>query len=67
MFDNIDHFVNAYIMLILGILECTAIGWFYEFDETVKKLGRSAALIAGVGYWVSLLSGVAIGFHFFEG
>jgi len=29
LFDNVDHFVNVYIMLILGILECSGIGWFY--------------------------------------
>ena len=31
--DIIDHFINAYGLIIVGILETVAIGWFYGADK----------------------------------
>ena len=66
LFDNVDHFINSYVMLILGILECCGVGWFYKFNSTVKKIGKKSAMIAGIGYWTSLFIGIFITFHVFE-
>jgi len=29
LLDVIDHYVNVYIMLFIGVLECIGVGWFY--------------------------------------
>jgi len=30
---------------------------------TVKKIGKRSAIIAGVGFWASLLTGIVFAFH----
>ena len=29
-FDVVDHYLNVYLMLLLGVLECFAAAWVYE-------------------------------------
>ena len=56
-FDVVDHFLNVYLMLLLGILETFGAGWIYEMKEIVAK-GRGhrlAVIILFVSYWVPLI------------
>lgn len=57
-FDVVDHFLNVYLMLLLGIMECFGAAWIYELGEIVtmhdgKYKGSCITLIAG--YWFPLL------------
>ena len=36
LFDVVDHYLNVYLMLLLGTLECFAVGWIYEADVIIK-------------------------------
>ena len=56
-FDVVDHYLNVYLMLLLGILETFGAGWIYEMAEVVDK-GRNhklAVTILVAAYWVPLL------------
>lgn len=52
-------------MLVIGIFECVAVGWFYNFHILEEKCTTKGAYIAVIGYWVSLILGIALGFHVF--
>jgi len=65
IFDVVDHYLNTYIMLIIGIFECVAVGWFYKFEVLKETLTPGGAYLASMGYWVSLIVGVILGFHVF--
>ena len=56
-FDVVDHFLNVYLMLLIGILETAGVGWVYEANEIIEKGGppvKTAVIIWAVGYWGSL-------------
>ena len=36
LFDVVDHYLNVYLMLFLGVLECLACGWVYESEAIMK-------------------------------
>lgn len=65
IFDSVDHFLNTYVMMLLGIFECIGVGWFYKYEETIEKIGRKSYMIYTAGYWFSLLLGVILAFHAF--
>jgi len=53
LFDVIDHYLNVYLMLLLGTMECFGVGWIYELIE-VREKGQSAktsTTILFAGYW----------------
>ena len=31
-FDVVDHYLNVYLMLLMGVLECFGCGWVYEAE-----------------------------------
>ena len=36
LFDVVDHYLNVYLMLLMGVLECFAAGWVYQADATMS-------------------------------
>jgi hypothetical protein len=57
-FDVVDHFLNVYLMLLIGILETAGVGWVYEANEIIEKGGpsvKTAVIVWAVGYWGSLV------------
>ena len=67
IFDVIDHFLNAYMMMLIGILECVGVGWFLEFERVKEKLGTVSCYAYSLGYWGALLISLPITFHVFTG
>jgi SNF family Na+-dependent transporter len=55
LFDVVDHYLNVYLMLFLGVLECLACGWVYEAEAIMKQVGKPAVLVLGIGFWSSLI------------
>jgi len=56
-FDVVDHFLNVYLMLLLGIMECFGAGWIYELADITSR-GRGPKLAANIliiSYWLPLL------------
>jgi SNF family Na+-dependent transporter len=59
LFDVVDHYLNVYLMLLMGILECLAVGWIYEADVIIKQVNKASVLTLFLGYWISLfISGI---------
>jgi SNF family Na+-dependent transporter len=38
-FDVVDHFLNVYLMLLLGILECFGVAWVYGAGNVLSNNG----------------------------
>ncbi|MBW2999945.1 sodium-dependent transporter [Candidatus Woesearchaeota archaeon] len=50
--DIVDHFVTNYSLVIIGILECVAVGWFYGADKLRDYMNRVSDF--KVGRWWNL-------------
>lgn len=53
LFDVVDHYLNVYLMLLLGVMECFGVGWIYELAD-VRATGEGAkksTTILFAGYW----------------
>ena len=48
--DIIDHFINAYGLIIVGILETVAIGWFYGADKMREWANTYSDIRVGI-WW----------------
>lgn len=62
--DVVDLYLTTYLMVLLGILQCTSVAWVFEFDYRVKEnpAFKKPLLILLVGYWGSLLLFGVLGF-----
>ncbi len=40
--DVVDHFVTSYALVIVGLIECIAIGWFYGTKKLLKYIESTA-------------------------
>jgi len=55
-FDVVDHFLNVYLMLLIGILETFGAGWIFELKEVATDRKMKLALgVQIVGYWLPLI------------
>lgn len=55
-FDVVDHFLNVYLMLLIGILETFGAGWVFEYSEVATDRKMKLALgVQIVGYWAPLV------------
>ena len=55
-FDVVDNYLNVYLMLLIGILECMGAGWVYEAAQIFEK-GRNykiSLIILAAGYWSAI-------------
>ena len=57
LFDVVDHYLCAYLLLLIGILQAFGCGWFFEADKNMDKSDghRKAIKFLGVFYWVTLI------------
>jgi SNF family Na+-dependent transporter len=53
LFDSLDHYLNVYTILLMGILQATAVGWYHCQDDAMNH-HKTSALILIVGYWFLL-------------
>jgi SNF family Na+-dependent transporter len=56
----VDHYLATYLMQVLGIFQCFAVGWVYDFDEVVRKVGKKSAWFFAIGFWVTLYFSVIL-------
>lgn len=53
LFDFVDHYISAYIIIVIGLCQCISVGWLFEWESTASRSAahraslRSLALI----YW----------------
>ena len=60
--DLVDHWINQYGMVFLGICEAGACGWFYRYDLIESKIGVISANLYRIGYFFSLLMACFLSF-----
>ena len=68
LFDVVDNYLNTYLVLLLSILKCMAVGWIYEFKEVCVKGDNYmfSILLLALGYWVGLVVLAISSFFAFE-
>lgn len=73
LFDVVDHYLCAYLLLMIGILQAFGCGWFFDAAPNMAKSDghRKSILMLSISYWTlllligtiaTLLDQVAIGF-----
>merc|ERR1719313_2095842 len=57
LFDVVDHYLCAYLLLMIGILQAFGCGWFFDLKRTMNKSAAHATSlkILSFGYWIPLL------------
>lgn len=57
LFDVVDHYLCAYLLLLIGILQAFGCGWFFDLKQTMAKSeGHTTGLkILSFGYWIPLV------------
>lgn len=40
--DIVDHWTNQYNMIIIGVMECVVVGWFFNTDKVWHEINRNA-------------------------
>lgn len=53
-FDAVDHYLNVYLILLMGIFQAIAIGWVFCFDDAMKK-SKPATLLLLIQYYVLMV------------
>ena len=56
-FDVVDHYLNVYLMLLIGVLETMGAGWVYEVTDIISQ-GRAhkiSVIVLAAGYWGALI------------
>lgn len=48
--DIVDHFINNYGLIVAGLLECLAVGWFFRLEIIRRHLNRVSGMQLG-GWW----------------
>ena len=57
LFDVVDHYLCAYLLLMIGVLQAFGCGWFFDLKKTMDKSEhhKKSLQILGFGYWICLL------------
>jgi hypothetical protein len=58
LFDLLDHYISDYVILLVGILQCVAVGWVFEYESTAERSeGHREALRSLAGfYWIPVIA-----------
>lgn len=57
---SIDHYLNTYLLVFIGIVQCFGCGWAFDLHRTMNKVGkegedyRTSCWISVLGYWLCL-------------
>ncbi|MBU0936438.1 MAG: sodium-dependent transporter [Spirochaetes bacterium] len=49
--DIVDNFTNQFNMIIIGILECVAIGWFFKTERVLDEINLNSQKWKMPGWW----------------
>lgn len=57
LFDVVDHYLCAYLLLMIGVLQAFGCGWFFDAAPHMAKSAghRKAILWLTISYWTMLL------------
>ncbi len=49
--DVVDNWCNTFNLVIVGILECIAVGWFFKPDKVLGEVNRNSKKFVMPKYW----------------
>lgn len=55
LLDVCDHYVNVYLMLMMGVFECLGAAWVYDMENSIAKGGKTSFYILFIGFWAPLV------------
>ncbi|KAL5257787.1 hypothetical protein ACHWQZ_G012652 [Mnemiopsis leidyi] len=58
--DIIDNYINNWGMVLIGTLECFAVGWVHKIDEQDQKVGKLSVRLYNFGFVIFLLVGTIV-------
>ena len=62
--DIVDHFINSFTLIITGILEMVAAGWFFKTTKILTELNRNTKKFKMPSWWflpsIKVISPVAL-------
>ncbi|MDO5381971.1 MAG: hypothetical protein Q4F06_04500 [Eubacteriales bacterium] len=50
--DIVDNWTNQINLILIGIMECVAIGWFFDVDKVVKQINRNTTKFKMPRIWL---------------
>ena len=63
LLDAVDHYLNTYLLVFIGIIQCFGCGWAFDLWPTAMKKGKNekenyyvGTMISVFGYWLCLLT-----------
>lgn len=59
--DVLDYYINSYGMLMVGGLECIALGWFWKTEVGARVVGETAMNTWTLMYWTGVVMGTCMG------
>lgn len=48
--DIVDHFITHYGLILVGILECVVVGWFFNIDKLSKHINHISSIPVGLSW-----------------
>jgi len=62
LFDLVDHYITDYVILLIGVLQCVAVGWVLEYESTAvrSEAHRESLRHLAAFYWIPV---IAISFY----
>eukprot|EP01068_Selenidium_serpulae_P010594 Selendium_serpulae@DN5497_c0_g1_i1.p1 len=60
LLDEVDYYVNNLGLLLMGLLNCLTIGWVFNADVAIRKVGLTAYLWNAVLWLGGTVAGTAI-------
>jgi len=56
-FDIVDHYLTAYLLNLIGILQAFGCGWFFDVADTIAKSNKhkNSLYVLSFGYWIPLM------------
>lgn len=52
--DIVDHWTNQINLILIGVLECVAVGWFFSTDKVLKQINRNTKKFKMPSLWFSI-------------
>ena len=52
--DIVDNWVNSFNLIIIGVLECIAIGWTFNIRKVLKEVNKNTKRFHAPYWWFSL-------------
>lgn len=52
--DIVDNWTNQYSMILIGVLECIAVGWFFKSSKVLNEINRNTKKFKMPSWWFAV-------------